>query len=65
MSRVRGFAVFVWDFVVGDDWRVAAGVVVGLGVTAVVAGAGVTAWWIVPVTTLGLLVGSLWRAGRG
>jgi hypothetical protein len=65
MSRVRGFGAFVWDFVVGDDWRTAVGVVVALGVTAVAAGSGVTAWWIVPVATLGLLVASLWRAGRG
>jgi hypothetical protein len=65
VSRVRGFGAFVWDFVVGDDWRTAVGVVVALGVTAVAAGSGVTAWWIVPVATLGLLVASLWRAGRG
>jgi hypothetical protein len=65
VSRVRGFGAFVWDFVVGDDWRTAVGVVVALGVTAVAAGSGATAWWIVPVATLGLLVASLWRAGRG
>jgi hypothetical protein len=66
MSRVRAFGAFLWDFVVGDDWRTAAGVVVALGVTAVVAGSGVTAWWIVPVAALGLLATSLWRAaGRG
>ena len=46
----------------GDDWRTAAGVAVALGVTAVVAGSGVTAWWIVPVATVGLLAASLWRA---
>ena len=58
----RRIALAVWDFVVGDDWRTAAGVVVALGVTAVAAGAGVTAWWIMPVCTLGLLASSLWRA---
>jgi hypothetical protein len=61
-SRVRAFAAFLWDFVVGDDWRTAAGVVVALAVTAVAAGSGVTAWWIVPVATVGLLAASLWRA---
>ena len=30
MRFVRGFARFWWDFVVGDDWRIAAGVVVVL-----------------------------------
>jgi hypothetical protein len=64
MNRVRSLAYFVWDFVVGDDWRTAVGVVVALGVTAVAAGSGVTAWWIVPVAAAGLLVASLWRAAR-
>ncbi len=64
-ARVRAFGAFLWDFVVGDDWRTAAGVVVALGVTAVAAGAGATAWWIMPVCALGLLAASLWRAARG
>jgi hypothetical protein len=62
MRRVRAFGAFLYDFVVGDDWRVAAGVAVALGVTAVAAGAGLTAWWIMPVAALGLLAASLWRA---
>jgi hypothetical protein len=28
---VTGFARFWWDFIVGDDWRIAAGVVAVLG----------------------------------
>ena len=62
MSRVRAFAAFVWDFVVGDDWPTAVGVVVALVVTAVAAGAGLTAWWIMPICAVGLLAASLWRA---
>jgi hypothetical protein len=65
MRRVRAFGAFLYDFVVGDDWRVAAGVAVALGVTAVAAEAGVTAWWIMPVATVGLLAASLWRAAGG
>jgi hypothetical protein len=65
MRRVRAFGAFLYDFVVGDDWRVAAGVVVAIGVTAVVAAAGLTAWWIMPVAALGLLAASLWRAAGG
>lgn len=64
MSRLRAFALFIWDFVIGDDWRVAAGVTVALGATAVAAGAGVAAWWILPVAAAGLLAMSLWRAAR-
>jgi hypothetical protein len=31
MRFVSAFARFWWDFVVGDDWRIAAGVVAVLG----------------------------------
>jgi hypothetical protein len=54
----------VWDFVVGDDWLTALGTVVALGLTALVAGAGVNAWWIMPVAVAGLLALSLRRAAR-
>jgi hypothetical protein len=63
MSRIRALGVFLWDFVVGDDWQIAVGVVVALGLTALAAGSGLTAWWIVPVATVGLLSASLYRAG--
>ena len=32
--RMKRFGKFWWDFIVGDDWRVAAGVVLAFGVTA-------------------------------
>jgi hypothetical protein len=54
----------VWDFVVGDDWRIAVGVVVAVAVTAVVAGTGVSAWWILPLAVVGVLGGSAWHAAR-
>jgi hypothetical protein len=53
---------FLWDFFVGDDPAIAAGVVLTLGVTALVAETSVPAWWIVPVAVAGLLALSLWRA---
>jgi hypothetical protein len=64
MARLRAAGAAIWDFVVGDDWRLAAGVIVALGATAIVAGAGATAWWIPPVVIAGLLAVSLWRAAR-
>lgn len=64
MSRVSAFLRFWYEFVVGDDWRIAAGVVVALALTAGVADAGVAAWWLTPVAALGLLAASLWRATR-
>ncbi len=64
MKRVEAFFRFLWDFVVGDDWRIAVGVALALGVTAIVASAKVSAWWIVPVAVAALLTFSVWRAAR-
>ncbi len=64
VSRLRAAWLAIWDFVVGDDWRLALGVVVALGVTALAAGAGATAWWITPVVIAALLGVSVWRAAR-
>jgi hydrogenase/urease accessory protein HupE len=52
----------VWDFVVGDDWVTAFGVVLALGLTAAIAAAGVAAWWVMPVAVVALLALSLRRA---
>ena len=32
-ARIRAFAAFWYDFVIGDDWLVAAGVVISLALT--------------------------------
>lgn len=63
--RLRVAALAVWDFVVGDDWRTAAGVAVAIGLTALLAAAGVAAWWVMPVSVAVLLVVSLRRFARG
>jgi hypothetical protein len=58
---LKGF----WEFVVGDDWISAFGVVIALGVTAAIAGASAkAAWWVMPVAVLALLAFSLHRAVR-
>jgi len=64
MRRARAILRGVWEFVVGDDWRAAIGVVVALGVTAAVAAADVSAWWIMPPAVLALLALSVRRAAR-
>jgi hypothetical protein len=63
-EKIRAAAFFVWDFVVGDDWRLALGVTAGLGFTALLAGSGVVAWWLLPVLTGALLTLSVWRASQ-
>jgi hypothetical protein len=64
MTRIRRALLGFWDFIVGDDWISAAGVVVGIAVTALVAGAGVTAWWVLPAAVIVVLALSLRRAAR-
>jgi hypothetical protein len=64
VKYVIAFLRFWYDFVVGDDWRVAAGVVAAIVLTAVLADAGVAAWWLMPVGVLVTLFASLWREAR-
>ena len=63
IAWLRRFGVFWYDFVVGDDWRVAVGVVVALAVTYVLSTAtSVPSWWVLPVAVAILLTLSLRRA---
>jgi hypothetical protein len=64
MRYVRSFFGFWWNFVVGDDWRVAAGVAAGLALTWVLTGRGADAWWLLPAAVGLVLAGSLWRETR-
>jgi hypothetical protein len=64
VRRLAALGRFWWDFVVGDDWRVAVGVVLALGATAAVAAAGVDAWWLPPPAVAALLALSV-RRGAG
>lgn len=59
------FFRFWYDFIIGDDWRVAAAVLVSLALTAVLARAGLSAWWPLPLAVtlfLGVSVFSLARS---
>jgi len=64
MRHLRSFGAFWWDFVVGDDWRVAAGLAVALALTWLLERADVTAWWLLPVAVGLLLVESVRREAR-
>jgi hypothetical protein len=63
-ARLRAFGAFWYDFVIGDDWLLAAGVVIGLAGTYLLSHAGVAAWWLLPVLVAALLPASLWKATR-
>ncbi len=64
MRLLRAFAAFWYDFIVGDDWVVAVGVVLALAATAGLVHAGIAAWWLLPIAVLALLGLSLLRAAR-
>jgi uncharacterized membrane protein len=63
---LRSFGAFWYDFIVGDDWRGAAAVVLALAATALLVHvAGVNAWWLMPVCVIAALGWSLRRATTG
>ena len=61
---MKRFGQFWWNFLVGDDWRVAAGIALAFGVTALIATTDVPAWWVLPLAVALVLWGSLRRAAR-
>jgi hypothetical protein len=63
-ERIKAFAAFWYDFVIGDDWLVAAGVVIALAITYAVSRTSVPAWWLLPLALAVLLPVSLWRGAR-
>jgi uncharacterized membrane protein len=63
MRQLKSFGAFWYDFIVGDDWPVAALIVAGLALTALlVHAAHVNAWWLLPVVAFAALAWSLHRA---
>lgn len=64
MRWIVGFARFWYEFIVGDDWRVAVGVVAALAFTALLTGQDVAAWWLLPLAVVAILFSSLRRATR-
>ena len=64
LTRLKAFGAFWYDFVVGDDWRIAVGVVAALLVTWGVSRSAVPAWWIMPAGVAVFLGASLWHATR-
>jgi hypothetical protein len=58
---MKRFARFWWDFVVGDDWRVAAGIIVAFVLTALLAATPIPAWWVLPLAVAAVLWLSLRR----
>jgi uncharacterized membrane protein len=64
-SRTPAFILAVWEFVVGEDWRMAVGVVLALALTALLATTSLRAWWVMPIAALTLLALSIRSAAGG
>ncbi len=58
---VGGFLFFWYDFIIGDDWRVAAGVVAGFFALHAI---GASSWWLMPVVVALMLSFTLLEATR-
>jgi hypothetical protein len=63
MTPIRDAAEGVWEFIAGDDWVSAVGVVVALAITASITDAD-SAWLVMPVAVVLLLTFSIWREAR-
>ena len=64
VSTVIAVARFIYDFIFGDDWRVAVVIVLGLVATGVLVANRISAWWLVPVLAIGMTWISLQRSRK-
>lgn len=64
MKYFRNFGLFWYDFIVGDDWRIATGIV-GIMVACWMLGEqGIDAWWIFSLAIVALLFYTVKRAAH-
>jgi hypothetical protein len=52
MTFIRNFGAFWYDFILGDDWRIAAAVVAALALTALLVHASIASWWVLPLVVV-------------
>ncbi len=64
MKWLKQFASFWYDFIVGDDWRIAVGVVGAVTIVYLAAHRGFNGWWILPFAVAILLSVSVVRVVR-
>jgi hypothetical protein len=64
MRHLAAFGRFWYDFLVGDDWIIAATVVVAVAVTALIAHDVDLAWLVLPLASASILAASILRARR-
>jgi hypothetical protein len=65
MKQLKAFGAFWYDFVIGDDWRIALAVAVALATTFFLARAtAIPVWWLLPAVVVICLPMSIRRATR-
>ena len=64
MKWLKRFGSFWYDFIVGDDWRIAVGVVSAVAIVYLAAHRGFNGWWILPFAVAILLSFSVVRLMR-
>ena len=64
VARLKGFGLFWYDFVIGDDWQIAAGVALGLALTYGLSQVSSLAWIVGPLVVAVLLPWGIRRALR-
>ena len=62
MRGIRAFVMFWVEFIIGDDWTVAAVVALALVGTWGLTRVGVVAWWLLPLAVLAVTTVSIRRA---
>ncbi len=60
----KKFLLFWYDFLVGDDWKSALGVVIGLILTYLLRGTHGSSWYVLPITTGLLMIYYLFSVAR-
>jgi hypothetical protein len=60
MKRLKAFGIFWYDFIIGDDWKIALGTVLGLALSALLVHQISNAvWWVLPMVVVATLAISL------
>jgi hypothetical protein len=60
----KAVVLFLVDYIIGDDWTVAALIAVGLLATWRLVEAGAAAWWLLPLVVIAANIQSLRRTVR-
>ena len=59
MKGLIKFGKFWYDFIIGDDWRIAVGVVITISLVFVATHHDLNWWWLLPLAVAALLTASV------